>query len=284
MTSRHEIRVPDLGDFEDVEIVEVMVAVGDHVSMEDPLITLETDKAAMEVPSTAEGVIAELPVATGMRVSQGDLIVIVEGSAVNAAPDEGVSDDALPVEEGAAKAVAVTKLETVQVFVPDLGDFPEAEIIEVQAQVGDFIAVDDPVITLETDKAAMDVPSTVAGKITSVAVKVGERIRIRIIADTRKVGHTFPTGPLEVIQAWMDVRVFRDGKEVFKSGDLDERGFIRSGSWMFKAEGVDRAGRVDRLRALPVRFAALHEHAGVTVLRRSRSWERSSARTSAPFS
>ena len=112
MTSRHEIRVPDLGDFEDVEIVEVMVAVGDHVSMEDPLITLETDKAAMEVPSTAEGVIVELPVATGMRVSQGDLILIVEGPAVSAAPDEGVSDDALPVEEGAAKAVAVTKLET----------------------------------------------------------------------------------------------------------------------------------------------------------------------------
>jgi len=176
MTSRHEIRVPDLGDFEDVEIVEVMVAIGDHISMEDPLITLETDKAAMEVPSTVEGVVAELPIATGMRVSQGDLIVVVEGSAVNAAPDEGVSDEALPVEEGAVAAVAVTKPESVQVLVPDIGDFPEAEIIEVQAQVGDVIAVDDPVITLETDKAAMDVPSSVAGKITSVAVKVGESV------------------------------------------------------------------------------------------------------------
>jgi pyruvate dehydrogenase E2 component (dihydrolipoamide acetyltransferase) len=176
MTSRHEIRVPDIGDFEDVEIVEVMVAVGDHVSMEDPLITLETDKAAMEVPSTTEGVIAELPIATGMRVSQGDLIVVVEGSAVGAAPEEAVSVDVSPVEEDTAAVVALAKPEIVQVLVPDLGDFPEAEIIEVQAQVGDVIAVDDSLITLETDKAAMDVPSSVAGKITSVAVKVGQSV------------------------------------------------------------------------------------------------------------
>jgi pyruvate dehydrogenase E2 component (dihydrolipoamide acetyltransferase) len=176
MTSRHEIRVPDIGDFEDVEIVEVMVAVGDHVSMEDPLITLETDKAAMEVPSTTEGVIAELPIATGMRVSQGDLIVVVEGSAVGAAPEEAVSVDVSPVEEDTAAVAALAKPEIVQVLVPDLGDFPEAEIIEVQAQVGDVIAVDDSLITLETDKAAMDVPSSVAGKITSVAVKVGQSV------------------------------------------------------------------------------------------------------------
>ena len=144
MTSRYEVRVPDLGDFADVEIVEVMVAVGDHVSLEDPLITLETDKAAMEVPSTAEGVITEVPVATGMRVSQGDLIVVVEGPAAGAAPDAGSPGEAVPAAEGTAAASS----ETVQVLVPDLGDFPEAEIIEVQARVGNTIAVDDPVITL----------------------------------------------------------------------------------------------------------------------------------------
>ena len=172
MTSRHEVRVPDLGDFEDVEIVEIMVAVGDHVATEDPLITLETDKAAMEVPSTAEGVIAELPVATGMRVSQGDLIVVVEGAP--AATD--ISTEGGPAAE-APPAVAMTgHRKTVQVLVPDLGDFSEAEIIEVQAQAGNAIAVDDPVITLETDKAAMDVPSTAAGTITRVAVEVGQSV------------------------------------------------------------------------------------------------------------
>ena len=79
------------------------------------------------------------------------------------------------------------------------------------------------------------------------SVRPGEKIRIRVIADNRKVGHSFPTGPLDVIQAWMDVRVTSNGKEIFRSGDLDERGFIRSGAWMFKAEGVDRAGNlIDR--------------------------------------
>ncbi len=182
MASRHEVRVPDLGDFDDVEIVEVLVAVGDHVSAEDPLITLETDKAAMEVPSTAEGTIAELPVATGMRVSQGDLIVVID--AVAAAPQPGeeplgeeTADDMPSVqEEVAASGVAAVSAEPVQVFVPDLGDFPQAEIIEVQARVGDVIAVDDSVITLETDKAAMDVPTTIAGKIVSVAVEVGQSV------------------------------------------------------------------------------------------------------------
>jgi pyruvate dehydrogenase E2 component (dihydrolipoamide acetyltransferase) len=178
MTKRHEVRVPDLGDFDDVEIVEVMVGVGDHIAVEDPLITLETDKAAMEVPSTWEGTIVELPVATGMRVSEGDLIVVVEGAAETAAePDaETVVDSEPAAAAPAAAAMPAGATQTVEVRVPDLGDFPEAEIIEVQAKVGAQIAVEDPVITLETDKAAMDVPSTAAGKILSVAVEVGQSI------------------------------------------------------------------------------------------------------------
>jgi hypothetical protein len=72
-------------------------------------------------------------------------------------------------------------------------------------------------------------------------------VKIRVIADNRKVGHTFPTGPLDVIQSWVEVRVTQDGKEILRSGDLDENGFIRQGSWMFKAEGIDRAGNlIDR--------------------------------------
>jgi len=182
MTSRHEVRVPDLGDFDDVEIVEVLVAVGDHVSVEDPLITLETDKAAMEVPSTAEGKIAELPIATGMRVTQGDLIVVIDAVVAASPPDEEVAGEesagerASGDETAAAPGAAAIPVGPVPVLVPDLGDFPQAEIIEVQAKVGDHIAVDDPLITLETDKAAMDVPTTIAGKIVSVAVEVGQSV------------------------------------------------------------------------------------------------------------
>jgi pyruvate dehydrogenase E2 component (dihydrolipoamide acetyltransferase) len=150
-----------------------MVGVGDHISVEDPLITLETDKAAMEVPSTGEGTIIELPVATGMRVSPGDLVLVVETSADAAV--EAAQESAPPAEQEAPAASAAAA-GPVQVLVPDIGDFPEAEIIEVQAIAGKNIGVDDPVITLETDKAAMDVPSTVSGKILSVAVEVGQSV------------------------------------------------------------------------------------------------------------
>ncbi len=182
MTNRHEVQVPDLGDFGDVEIVELLVAVGDQVSVEDPLITLETDKAAMEVPSPVEGAIVELVVATGMRVSQGDVIAVIEVAASASDAEDGVSVGQESVgaiaandgNNGAGEALA--SLDPVPVFVPDLGDFPEAEIIEIQIKVGDTIAVEDPVITLETDKAAMDVPSTVAGEVVSVAVETGQTV------------------------------------------------------------------------------------------------------------
>jgi hypothetical protein len=79
------------------------------------------------------------------------------------------------------------------------------------------------------------------------AVKPGEKVKLRVVAENRKVGHTFPTGPLDVIQSWVEVRATQGGREIFRSGDLDEKGFIRPGSWMFKAEGVDRAGNlIDR--------------------------------------
>lgn len=188
MAHRHEVRVPDLGDFSEVEIVEVMVAIGDHVSVEDPLITLETDKAALEVPSSAEGTIVEIPVASGMRLSEGDLVVVLETAEVeqttsaksmDETPISEVDERTIPVEAEHAlepAAVATASAGPVEVTVPDLGDFPEAEIIEVHVTPGAMIAVEDPVITLETDKAAMEVPSTVAGKVLSVAVEVGQSV------------------------------------------------------------------------------------------------------------
>ena len=175
MSSRQEIRVPDLGDFDEVEIVEIVVNVGDHVAEEDSLITLETDKAAMDVPSPVAGTVAEIVVATGMRVSQGDLVVIVEAEA-----EAGSSESAPEAEPEAAEESKTTVVAApagpYSVVVPDLGDFPEAEIIEVLAKVGDELATDDPIITLETDKAAMDVPSPAAGKVLSVSAQVGQKI------------------------------------------------------------------------------------------------------------
>jgi len=182
MSTRQEVRVPNLGDFDEVEIVEVMVAVGDQIAEEDPLITLETEKAAMEVPSPLAGTVAELLVATGGRVSAGDVILALDTESAVVQADSG--DDAAVAESDSSQEPvgatrAVTPLATagsIQIAVPDLGDFAEAEIIEVQVQVGDLLELEDPVITLETDKAAMDVPASAAGKVLNVLVEVGQKV------------------------------------------------------------------------------------------------------------
>jgi len=207
MTSRHKVRIPDLGDFDDVEIVEVLVAVGDHVSVEDSLITLETDKAAMEVPSPVEGSIAELTIATGMRVSQGDVIAVIEVAAApsgldgEASASQSSAVEAPTTESGVETGSAAQSVGPVPILVPDLGDFPEAEIIEVLVRVGDVIAVEDPLITLETDKAAMDVPATIAGEIVSVAVETGQSVGqgaliVEVLADQSAVESAPVTAPV----------------------------------------------------------------------------------------
>ncbi|MDH3510090.1 MAG: dihydrolipoyllysine-residue acetyltransferase [Gammaproteobacteria bacterium] len=182
MAKRQEVRVPDLGDFDEVEIVEVMVGAGDQIAEEDPLITLETEKAAMEVPSPFAGSVTEMLVATGMRVSAGDVILVLdaESAAVQTKsgdPAAGAEADSSPEPlEATGPAAPATAVGPVQVTVPDLGDFAEAEIIEVQAKVGDLVQLEDPIITLETDKAAMEVPSSASGKVLNVAVEVGQKV------------------------------------------------------------------------------------------------------------
>ncbi len=181
MSSRQEVRIPDLGDFDDVEVVEVHVKAGDQVQVEDPLITLETDKAAMEVPAPVAGTVAEVSVAAGARVSEGHVIAVLELADAPAEAAPPPAAEAPPATASASAGPAATSglaatAGPQPVRVPDLGDFDAADITEVHVQVGDVIAVDDPLITLETDKAAMDVPSPVAGKVTSVAATAGGQI------------------------------------------------------------------------------------------------------------
>jgi pyruvate dehydrogenase E2 component (dihydrolipoamide acetyltransferase) len=199
-----DIIVPDLGDFSDVEVIEVLVKSGDRVAREDGLITLETDKAAMDVPAAVAGEIEEITVAVGDKVSSGDVIgrmKVEEGQEETTAgnggdQDEGKNEDdgdeaakQSEAEEPAAEAekdddskeerkseetARADEKQTVEV--PDLGDFSDVDVIEVHVADGDEVNVEDPLITLETDKAAMDVPSTVAGRIASVLVKVGDKV------------------------------------------------------------------------------------------------------------
>ena len=182
MADSIDIKVPDLGDFADVEVIEVLVKAGDRIAREDGLITLETDKASMDVPATDHGVIEELTVAVGDKVSSGDVIgrlavevgdTVVVTPAIEANLMQG---DTTVIASPATDATAPGGKKTLSV--PDLGDFSNVDVIEVHIAAGDDVAVDDPLITLETDKAAMDVPAVVAGKIESVLLKVGDTVSV----------------------------------------------------------------------------------------------------------
>ena len=182
MATLIDIVVPDLGDFEDVEVIEVLVSVGDTVAREDGLVTLETDKAAMDVPSVENGVIEELSVTVGDKVKSGAVIgklkvevsdTVVIAPAIRYQPTGDTTVLATPV----TSATSASKHGGVQTLVvPDLGDFDDVEVIEVHIGNGDNINVEDSLVTLETDKAAMDVPAVVGGRIESVLVKVGDKV------------------------------------------------------------------------------------------------------------
>jgi pyruvate dehydrogenase E2 component (dihydrolipoamide acetyltransferase) len=179
-----KISVPDIGDFKDVEVIDVLVKPGDAIGVDTPLITLETEKATMDVPSPSDGVVKSVVVKKGDRVSQGSLILELEAGApaqhAQAAPAEAPqapSPEQKPeVREAAAAPAAAASGGSAQIEVPDIGDFKDVEVIEVLVKPGDTIDIDTPLITLETEKATMDVPATAAGKVKSVAVKKGDRV------------------------------------------------------------------------------------------------------------
>lgn len=177
MADKVDIVVPDLGEFSDVEVIEVLVSVGDNVNREDGLITIETDKATMDVPAPNTGAITELSVGVGDKVSTGDVI----GAMTIEVGDTVVVTPAIEAEimQGDTTVVATPEpagagRQTLKV--PDLGDFAEVDVIEVHVSTGSKVGIDDALLTLETDKATMDVPSTAAGTIESVLVGVGDKV------------------------------------------------------------------------------------------------------------
>jgi pyruvate dehydrogenase E2 component (dihydrolipoamide acetyltransferase) len=158
-----EVRVPDIGDFKDIPIVEVLVKPGDAIKKNDSLVTLESDKASMEVPSPAEGVVGEVRVNVGDKVSQGSVLLTLSGAAT--APER--TAETTP-ERSAA--------ELVELRVPDIGDFKDIPVIDVLVKPGDRIEKDASLVTLESEKASMDVPAAAAGTIKELKVKAGDRV------------------------------------------------------------------------------------------------------------
>ena len=173
-----EIQVPDIGDFSDVPVIEIHVSPGDVVAVDDSLVTLESDKATMDVPSPSAGTVSELRIGVGDTVSQGSVLMVLEAEgAAGTPPKEHVHESAHPdpgEKTGYGSASGV--YDKIEVSVPDIGDFEAVPVIEVLVNAGDTVAVDDPLITLESDKATMDVPAPAAGTVVAVKVNVGDTV------------------------------------------------------------------------------------------------------------
>lgn len=199
-----KITVPDLGDSDSVEVIELLVSVGQEVSENDSLLVLESDKAAMELPASVSGIVKAINVNLGDQVSQGDEILTLEIAGDERASDaseEGSSGDSAeekseveaPAEDALAKdavndssqETAADKQERAEpqtseqiIEVPDLGSGDEVEIIEVHMTAGDELSLDQPMVTLESDKAAMELPSPVTGTIIEVLAVVGDKVNV----------------------------------------------------------------------------------------------------------
>jgi pyruvate dehydrogenase E2 component (dihydrolipoyllysine-residue acetyltransferase) len=184
-----EVQVPDIGDFKDVEVIEVLVKAGDTVSKEQSLITVESDKASMEIPSSAAGVVKELRVKLGDKVSQGSSLVVVESADGKAAPARAPAPAKPaaaapspptpappPPAKAPAPAAATSPATTIEVVVPDIGDFKDVEVIEVLVKPGDTVTEETSLITVESDKASMEIPSPGAGVIKELRVKLGDKV------------------------------------------------------------------------------------------------------------
>jgi pyruvate dehydrogenase E2 component (dihydrolipoamide acetyltransferase) len=175
------IKIPSLGETKDVEVIEILVKVGDSVQENDSLLVLESDKAAMEIPSPKTGVVTSITVKVGDQVNQGDVIAEMEiaGAAAQAEPPVAAAEPAAApaaasVAPAAASASATSAIELIAV--PDIGGDADVEVIEIHVKEGDEIKAEDALITLESDKAAMDVPAPSSGIVKSLKLKVGDKV------------------------------------------------------------------------------------------------------------
>ncbi len=185
-----EVKVPDIGDFDEVEVIEVLVKVGDTIQAEQSLVTVESDKASMEIPASQAGVVTEMSVKVGDKVKEGSLLLRVEAGDGTAAPPDAATADAsapapTPTPDTSPNDASTAGTTTggspaaagpVEVVVPDIGDFDEVAVIEVLVKIGDTVAAEQSLITVESDKASMEIPSSSAGVVVAVNVAVGDKV------------------------------------------------------------------------------------------------------------
>lgn len=182
-----EIRVPDIGDFDAVDVIEVLIKAGDNIEAEQSVLVLESDKASMEVPASSGGVVESVNIKVGDKVKEGDVIAVLSGGEKAAA-----EEDSQPKNEAAQETSSSNDKgsgETQELTVPDIGDFDSVSVIEVNVSLGQNIAKDETLITLESDKASMEVPAEFAGELVSLNVKVGDKVsKGTVIGTVKAVG------------------------------------------------------------------------------------------------
>ncbi len=186
-----EVKVPDIGDFSEVAVIELLVKPGDTIKAEQSLVTVESDKASMEIPASHAGVVKELKVRIGDKVKEGSVIALVEAAASAATPTpqptpqrgEGATAPArasAPASSASPAPAGEGRGEggPVEVRVPDIGDFKDVAVIEVLVKPGDSVKLEQSLITVESDKASMEIPSSAAGVLKELKVKVGDKLNI----------------------------------------------------------------------------------------------------------
>ena len=186
-----EIKVPDIGDFDEVTVIELLVKPGDTVKAEQSLITVESDKASMEIPSSQAGVVKDVLIKLGDKVKQGSVVLTLESADSASVSEPNKAPAQADLAEAAPKTVASSPLPApapqpatasssgpVEVRVPDIGDFKDVAVIEVLVKVGDTIKVEQSLITVESDKASMEIPSSAAGVLKELKIKLGDTINI----------------------------------------------------------------------------------------------------------
>jgi pyruvate dehydrogenase E2 component (dihydrolipoamide acetyltransferase) len=184
-----EVKVPDIGDFDEVSVIELLVKPGDTVKPEQSLVTVESDKASMEIPSSSAGVVKELKVKLGDKVKEGSVLLVLESA-------DAAASSSPPAAKGAAQAPATSTASApvtapqpspgggasqsgpVEIRVPDIGDFKDVAVIELLVKPGDSVKPEQSLITVESDKASMEIPSSSAGTIKELKVKLGDKVNV----------------------------------------------------------------------------------------------------------
>jgi len=189
-----EIKVPDIGDFDSVGVIEVLVNVGDTIKVEQSLVTVESDKASMEIPSSHAGVVKEVKVKLGDQISEGSVVVVLETADAASAPAPAAAAPApaaqpaatpvaaeapaAPAQAAPVAAPAAAASSTLAIQIPDIGDFKDVAVIEMLVKVGDTVTAEQSLFTVESDKASMEIPSPAAGTITALTLKIGDTVNV----------------------------------------------------------------------------------------------------------